>query len=692
MVLPLFAALDPRRTTTGTPFENVAEEVLNGLFCHYEPPVSEYAQHKAAKEVRKNPQKYTFSEVKKSASILRTSRLFRKRQAFATDEPADRSITASGGNVGNSKKAVKWRDEKAFKGIEGQIEGCAARHCDFLGFTTNGGGGLTDNLSPSAAQTHEPKMANEAPKPQSIIKQTPTTKEPLKDGCSSKVLYDDEGNPIGNIDVDVPFAVPPAPNGLSQLRQMARELDDGDDVYEPENYDQPSKRPWNKKDEISSKRSESPMLTSNPNHYDTPEQFEGSDRLSDRPSTPYRVRAPDVMSYQSGENSIIDQDGHIYPISPSKRSEVFSDLTMDPALRGRSRRAISPANTSEGVEVDMVPKAPPKSAIIPKPATDLRASLLSEVRGRKGIVVYDKMGNIVERRANLESKEVVKAKSSDTIPEVAASKTDETKESRKSSGGGSRRISGGINETGIQKLQKLPKTNVETNHTAEELEKTSFGKRDPTPRMSMEPPSSGIEELVSTDKGPLPPTPRRKSDTQLSSQGTRSDREDRQREEEIRARLSKAYMKESNKKKSTSGSRKKSKKSDRTVGTDDEIRAEVTTVGDLETENPNNYNTFEYLADEANEKEEEIIHQDMQPALTAISNTSTLSSIDERGPTLQNNKSEETAPKSKQSASSNSNRSEKLWKGWKKTLVHVKKLVNDIDEQRLPSSHQKARR
>ena len=690
MVLPLFAALDPRRTTTGTPFENVAEEVLNGLFCHYEPPVSEYTQHKAAKEVRQNPQKYTFSEVKKSASILRTSRLFRKRHAMATPEPA---ITTNS-YVGNPKKAVKWRDEKAFKGIEGQIEGCAARHCDFLGFTTNGGGELAENLSPSAVQTHEPKMANDAPKPQSIIKQTPTMKEPLKDGPSNKILYDDEGNPIGNIDVDVPFAVPPAPSGLSQLRQMARELDDGDDIYEPENYDQPSQHPWKGgHDQISSQRSQSPMLaTTNPNHYDTPEQFEGSDRLSDRPSTPYRARAADMTSYQLGENSIIDQESQIYPISPSKRSEVFSDLTMDPALRGRSQRAISPTNTSEGVEVDMVPKAPPKSAVIPKPMTDLRADLLSEVRGRKGIVVYDKMGNIVERRANLESKEVVKAKSSDTIPEVAATKTDETKESRKSSGGGSRRISAGKNETdGFQTLQKLPKTSVDTNHTAEELDKATFGKRDPTPRMSMEPPSGEKDELDSTEKGPLPPTPRRKSDVQLSCQSTRSDREDRKREEEIRARLSKAYMKESKKKKSTTSSRKKSK-SDRTFATDDEIRAEVTTVGDMETVNPNAYNDFEYLTDEPTHKEKEAMQPDMQPALTTLSNTSTLSSIDEREPTDQNNISEETAPQSKQSASSNSHRSEKLWKGWKKTLVHVKKLVNDIDEQRLPSIPKKARR
>ena len=34
----------------GVSLENVAEEVLNGLFCHYEPPTTEDSQRKAAEE------------------------------------------------------------------------------------------------------------------------------------------------------------------------------------------------------------------------------------------------------------------------------------------------------------------------------------------------------------------------------------------------------------------------------------------------------------------------------------------------------------------------------------------------------------------------------------------------------------------------------------------------------------------
>jgi len=712
MVIPLLAALDPRKTVSGTPFENVAEEVLNGLFCHYEPPVSKHSQHKAAKEAKENPKKYTFSEVKKEEATQRTNRLHRRRQAYAADELSDPGTPAA-----TPKKGVTWRDEKqtALKGLEGRVELCAVNHCDFFGFTrdgTGGGGDLAENLSPSAAQVHEPKIANETQKPPPIIKQTPTLREPLKDGSSKKTLYDDEGNPIGNVDVNPPANVPPAPSGLSQLRQMAEALDE-----------EPQSRGRGSSATIKKQPSQSPVMSANPNHYDTPEQFEESDpsssRVSDRPATAYRGCAMDLSSYQSGENSIIDEANNSYPVSPSKRSEVFSDLTMDPAIKNdRKFRTSSPALTSQGIEMDAVPEVKPQTTV-QTTSTDQRTKLLSEVRGRTSTVVYDEKGNIVERRASLDTKEVVKAKASaGAIPGLTASKTEETKGSRKKSGSTSRRLSSSKDKHDpVQKLQDISaNTTLETNYSSDELKQTSSGNRDPSPRMSMEPLPSELEEQMSTDKGPLPPTPRRKSVTQYSLTNSRSDREERKREEEIRARLSEAYMKESNKSiKSNCYSWKTGSKSDGSCTSDDEIRAEVSTVEDTGDDEPIQTKEIENRDDE----------EALVPTNQRTVSGSTLTSIDELAPVVpttsfpkesfskeivptsnkrssvggsrRSEKSRSPRAGSRKSDSRNretvqsstdgsSSRSGKFWKGWKKTIGQVKKLVHDIDEQRLPPS------
>ena len=152
----VFAVLNPRQTAAGTPFENVAQEVLNGLFCHYEPPVSEYAQAKAAQEARTHPKKYSFSQVKKSQSILRTSKLYRKKhavreQSAIAEEPVLRK-----------KKAVTWRDEQNRAGIEGRMGSCAATNCGFLGFGSDDSG-LADRLSPTAAASGPLKEARTPP-------------------------------------------------------------------------------------------------------------------------------------------------------------------------------------------------------------------------------------------------------------------------------------------------------------------------------------------------------------------------------------------------------------------------------------------------------------------------------------------------------------------------------------------------
>lgn len=677
MVIPFLAAMDPRQRVTGTRFENMAEDVLNGILCHYEPPVSEYTQHKAAKEVRRHPEKYTFSEVKKSQSILRTSRLYRKRQAMMESEQPEQPTPTM---PNQTKKAVSWRDEKNRKGIEGTIEGCATRHCGFLGFAAKGGDGLAEALSPTA-QARSPKNTAEAPLPQPIMKSASSVNEPLNDHATSKkVLYDDEGNPIGDLENNDPPAVaPPAPSGLSQIRRMAKELDDTSDVYEPENYDQPSKRSHKfvrsatpryartEEERITMQRSQSPVSATKPNHYDVPEQFQNS-----RPATPYRSR---------GTEEPAD-----FPASPTKKSEVFSDVTMDPALSSRNYQALSTTNTSRDMGMEtyeskaapMVRSKTTKSESVPVPEQSKSASdpttpvvdhhkqLLREVRGRKSTVIYDEKGDIVEQRAILEPNKVVKAKTA------------------------------GKGDSKIDLTKKSQKTASTTQKEAVALGKkeTSRQKQEPTPRMSMEPPTLDPSSATSGTSA-LPPTPRRKDDVQ-TSQNTRSNREDRKREEEIRARLSQAYSGEApvvkKTKKKTSSKSKRTPTSPRTLATDDEIRAEVTTIGmDTAYKATTDHNKFEYLEDEEPEayKENVETRETAEPVSSSLSNSSSLSSIDEREPApalQQRSQGELGGMKINQSNSGNSARSKNIWKGWKKTLGKVKKIVNDIDEQRLPAS------
>ena len=50
--------------------ENTAEDLINGLFCTYEPPTSKMEQFKAAKAARKDPKKYSVRPTV-SSSILK---------------------------------------------------------------------------------------------------------------------------------------------------------------------------------------------------------------------------------------------------------------------------------------------------------------------------------------------------------------------------------------------------------------------------------------------------------------------------------------------------------------------------------------------------------------------------------------------------------------------------------------------
>jgi len=226
----------------GVTLENVAEEVLNGFFCHYEPPTSETAQKKAAEEATKFPYKYGFQGRKKS--ILRPSRLVRQQKP-------------------QTVRSVTWRDEqKKPDVIESKITSCAMDQCNLFGNST--GDGIADTLTPT------PVTAPIKPSAKPVLKKKAakgTKAAPFKpEGTPKKVLYDDEGNPIDEGSSPQDENVPPSsgqsrsggpssqshpyyctpfgrpgdetPLGEVQLDSNPT-MNDDPGVYEPESYDRP---------------------------------------------------------------------------------------------------------------------------------------------------------------------------------------------------------------------------------------------------------------------------------------------------------------------------------------------------------------------------------------------------------------------------------------------------------------------
>jgi hypothetical protein len=135
----------------GINMDNVTEELLNGFFCHYEPPTSEQAQFQAAREARANPVKYSRRPVAKP--ILKMSHLHPKNKKHHKGvPPTSSSVAATAGNgtstgsrAGSSGKSVTWRDEQTNQGrskVEKDVVGCAANYCGFF----RQGEGLTDIL------------------------------------------------------------------------------------------------------------------------------------------------------------------------------------------------------------------------------------------------------------------------------------------------------------------------------------------------------------------------------------------------------------------------------------------------------------------------------------------------------------------------------------------------------------------
>ncbi|KAG7373932.1 hypothetical protein IV203_013027 [Nitzschia inconspicua] len=143
----------------GLNLDNVTEELLNGFFCHYEPPTSENAQFKAAREARAHPEKYSIRPVAKP--ILRTPTLHPKHQngkgTSASSKLGSKSDAATVGPHG-SAKSVTWRDEKTSNDrnkVEKEVVGCAANYCGIF----QQGEGLTDVFMTPAEKAAAAKKA-----------------------------------------------------------------------------------------------------------------------------------------------------------------------------------------------------------------------------------------------------------------------------------------------------------------------------------------------------------------------------------------------------------------------------------------------------------------------------------------------------------------------------------------------------
>ncbi|KAG7349846.1 hypothetical protein IV203_012443 [Nitzschia inconspicua] len=142
----------------GLNLDNVTEELLNGFFCHYEPPTSENAQFKAARAARAHPEKYAIRPVAKP--ILRTPTLHpknRNRGASSSSRLGPKGDAATVGPHG-SGKSVTWRDEKTNNDrnkVEKEVVGCAANYCGIF----QQGEGLADVFMTPAEKAAAAKKA-----------------------------------------------------------------------------------------------------------------------------------------------------------------------------------------------------------------------------------------------------------------------------------------------------------------------------------------------------------------------------------------------------------------------------------------------------------------------------------------------------------------------------------------------------
>jgi hypothetical protein len=241
--MPVIASPFYENEKAGGALENAAEEILNGIFCHYEPPTSTKAQKNAADAVRKDPTKFLYDEqptkpalrVKKGtrASFGSTTHYQDQVEYEAVDQREDEStISETPMDVetpmtNKEGKGVKWRDEESKKIEVTKTPETKSGFCISIPFC---GIGTTGEEGPKGlTDTHDEHSV--VKRPDTPGAQTPT-KSVLKKTNDMKVLYDDEGNPLST----------PRSPGSIQSHPFFRNVTNSPrgTVYEPVDYSNPS--------------------------------------------------------------------------------------------------------------------------------------------------------------------------------------------------------------------------------------------------------------------------------------------------------------------------------------------------------------------------------------------------------------------------------------------------------------------
>lgn len=216
--------------------ENTAEDIVNGLFCTYEPPTSKVQQYKAANAVRKDPTKYNVRpSVPKSILKFKIKKNTKKSQPTPTASIAP-SVAISEArddapieDKDSSKKSVTWRDQKGKKDrtdLENKVVSLASKYC---GGACNGGEDIADVLSSPTGRATQNFFSTDAETPGSMASMASSLFAETENG-NKKVLYDDQGNPIREADIqhdDNGSYFPSTPTDSATPKSRSEELKEG---------------------------------------------------------------------------------------------------------------------------------------------------------------------------------------------------------------------------------------------------------------------------------------------------------------------------------------------------------------------------------------------------------------------------------------------------------------------------------
>ena len=191
--------------------ENTAEDIINGLFCTYEPPTSRMDQYRAAKAVRNDPEKYAVRPSVPKSILKWKIKKNNPKPATAETKPEAEPETRTEEQVEaessdeiieeGEKKNVTWRDQKGEDErteFENKIIDLSSKYC---GNVCNGGEAIADIMSSPKGRDVQNFFATDAKTPGSMASKASALFGGALSPTSKKVLYDDQGNLIREDDV-----------------------------------------------------------------------------------------------------------------------------------------------------------------------------------------------------------------------------------------------------------------------------------------------------------------------------------------------------------------------------------------------------------------------------------------------------------------------------------------------------------